>query len=407
MPAVAELTEQELADRSGISVEEVRRLVGLGILTGGDGEEDGFTLGDVRRIRFVESCERAGLPLEGIGKAIAAGKLSLAFLDQPAFRWAGHTGKTYREFAGEHGIPLELMLDLHEALGFPRPGPDHQIREDDLELMPALLVTLSSGVDPTVLVRVARVYGECLYRITHAESGIFHSQIEMPMLRSGMSEREMRDMASQFGDQIAPLMDRGLLAMYHRHQEHAWIEDLIEHVESALEDAGVEVGRLTKPPAMCFLDLTGYTRLTEERGDEAAAELATNLGSLVHRSSVHRGGRPVKWLGDGVMFHFTDPGLAVVAALEMVELTPLAGLPPAHVGVTAGPVVFQDGDYYGRTVNVAARVAAYAGPGQVLVSDEVVAASEDAEEVRFEQIGPVELKGLTRPVTLHQALRAS
>ena len=128
---------------------------------------------------------------------------------------------------------------------------------------------------------------------------------------------------------------------------------------------------------MCFLDLAGYTRLTEERGDRAAAALVSSLAHLVEQVSLPHGGQPVKWLGDGVMFHFKCPGRAVVAALEMVERAPQAGLPPAHVGLHAGPVVFQDGDYFGRTVNLAARIAGHAGPGQVLVSDQVVAECPD------------------------------
>ena len=52
-----------------------------------------------------------------------------------------------------------------------------------------------------------------------------------------------------------------------------------------------------------------------------------------------------------------------------------AGLPPAHVGLHAGPVIFQEGDYYGQTVNVASRIADYARPGEVIVSQEVVDAS--------------------------------
>ncbi|MFL6187671.1 MAG: adenylate/guanylate cyclase domain-containing protein [Actinomycetes bacterium] len=101
---------------------------------------------------------------------------------------------------------------------------------------------------------------------------------------------------------------------------------------------------------------------------------------------------------------FRRPGRAVVAALEMVERTPQAGLPPAHVGLHAGPVVVQDGDYFGRTVNLAARIAGHAGPGQVLVSDQVVAECADGQ-VAFEPIGPVPLKGVTDPVPLHRASR--
>jgi adenylate cyclase len=149
---------------------------------------------------------------------------------------------------------------------------------------------------------------------------------------------------------------------------------------------------------MCFLDITGYTRLTQERGDAAAADLAAKLARLVERTSMRHGGRPVRWLGDGVMFHFKDPGPGVVAALEMVPGVAEAGLPPAH----AGPVNFQEGDYHGQTVNVASRIADYARPGEVLVSQEVVDVSSGVN-VAFREIGPVELKGVAGAMRLNAA----
>jgi class 3 adenylate cyclase len=155
--------------------------------------------------------------------------------------------------------------------------------------------------------------------------------------------------------------------------------------------------------AIAFLDLSGFTRLTEERGDEVAAELAATLADLVQDASRPHGGRPVKLLGDGVMFHFPDASAAVECALELVERAPDEGLPPAHVGVSVGPVVFRDGDYFGRTVNIAARVADRAGPHEVFVTDEVVAASAGA--ARFTPAGEFELKGVARPLTLHRAER--
>jgi adenylate cyclase len=90
----------------------------------------------------------------------------------------------------------------------------------------------------------------------------------------------------------------------------------------------------------------------------------------------------------------------------MVEGVAEAGLPPAHVGLHAGPVIFQEGDYYGQTVNVASRIAEYARPGEVLVSQDVVDAS-GAAEVAFREIGPVELKGVSGAMRLHAAWRAS
>jgi adenylate cyclase len=212
------------------------------------------------------------------------------------------------------------------------------------------------------------------------------------------------ELAAQLGGDFLPLGDPALLGIYRRQQELAWTEHLVERIESELEAAGV-LGRPERVPAMSFLDLVGYTRLTEQRGDAAAAALAEALAVLVDRSAREHGGVPVKWLGDGVMVHYREPAGAVLAALEMVAQLPQAGLPPAHVGVAAGPVVAQGGDYFGRTVNLAARIAARAGAGQVLVSGSV-AESVPPQGVRFVEQGELPLKGFARPVRLLEAYRA-
>src|SRR5439155_2808692 len=191
-------------------------------------------------------------------------------------------------------------------------------------------------------------------------------------------------------------------AMYHLQQTRAWTSQIIEGLEIDLAEAGLH-SRLEHPPAMCFLDISGYTRLTQERGDAAAAQLAEQIGRIVQRASIKHGGRAVKWLGDGVMMHYPNPGHGVVAALEMVDSVAEAGLPPAHVGLHAGPVIFQEGDYYGQTVNLASRIADFAAPGQVVVSQSVIDASGAA--VAYREIGPHELKGVTGPMLLYAATR--
>ena len=115
--------------------------------------------------------------------------------------------------------------------------------------------------------------------------------------------------------------------------------------------------------------LSGFTRLAGAKGDEEAAKLAVRLSDLVQESAASRHGRAVKSLGDGVMLHFRDSGEAVAAALDLVDATPMAGLPPARVGITSGPVVFRDGDYFGRAVNMASRITDYARPSEVLLSE--------------------------------------
>ena len=125
------------------------------------------------------------------------------------------------------------------------------------------------------------------------------------------------------------------------------------------------------------------------------------MATIVERTVADHEGTPVKWLGDGVMVHFRDPVSAVRATLEMVAAAPDLGL-PAHAGVAAGPVVMQDGDYFGRTVNLAARIAAGATAGQTLVSG-LVAELAAAPGLSFREVGPIELKGFAEPVTVHEA----
>ena len=293
---------------------------------------------------------------------------------------------------------------VREAVGFAEPRPEDLVREDELSVVPVIELQLLAGFRPVVIERLLRVWGDSLRRIAETETDLWRSQVVTALLESGMADDEMLQAQAGLGSQLVPLFEQALLAIYHGQQEHAWSKDFVESIERALERAGL-YRRLDRPPAVCFLDLTGYTRLTEERGDEAAADLATRLAGLVRRLAQEHGGTPVKWLGDGVMFFFREPAAAVLAAVEMVEVVGSQGLPPAHVGVHAGPVVFQEGDYFGRTVNLAARIAEYARPGEVLVSQEVVDAAQGGP-VMFTEIGPVELKGVPGTLRLHTARRS-
>jgi adenylate cyclase len=104
------------------------------------------------------------------------------------------------------------------------------------------------------------------------------------------------------------------------------------------------------------------------------------------------------------MFHFSDPGHAILSGLDLVEQTEDTIHVPARIGINAGAVIAQEGDYFGRTVNIASRIADYASPREVLVSEEA-RRSATVSDVRFELIGDVSLKGVSRSVRLHRALR--
>jgi adenylate cyclase len=393
----------EAARRAASTPEYIEGLVEVGILSP---QADGtFTTGDVRRIVLVQTLERAGLPLGGIAQAIQEGQLSLDFMDASSYdRFSTVTDTTFAELSETTGVPLELLMVIREAIGFAEPAPDDCVRDIELKIVPLVQIQIAEGFRPGPIERWLRVYGESMRRVAETEADWWHTEVELRLMESGMTPSEMMEHADvKLASRMAPLLDDAILGIYHGHQEHTWTTSIINGVEAALDQAGV-FSRLERPPAICFLDLTGYTRLTEERGDEAAADLASRLGRLVRRSSSQHGGKPIKWLGDGVMFFFREPGAGVAAALDMVEGAQAAGLPPAHVGLHSGPVLFQEGDYFGRTVNVAARIADYARPGEVLVSQEVLDSS-DRTDVFFKEIGPVELKGVAGPIRLHSASR--
>jgi adenylate cyclase len=399
------LSVTQVAGRAGVETDFVERLIEFGILE--PSPETGLSQGDVRRARIIHSIEQTGMSLELIGEASRRGQVDLGFINDPAYElFAGLSDTTFRAESQRTGIPLELMSTIREAMGSAQPGPDDRMRSMELEVVPALQLMLQNGVRPMVVERAIRSYGENVRRITEIEADWWRSDVMEPILASGGSMADIGPRTREFSNTFAHLSDQLLLALFHGNQSAAWLRNFFEGFETALERAGLQAAA-DRLPAICFLDLSGYTRLTEQRGDAAAADLAGRLARLVQRTSSQHGGRPVKWLGDGVMFHFRDPGRGVVAALEMVEGASNADLPPAHVGLHAGPVLFQEGDYFGRTVNVASRIADYARQGEVLVSNEVVAASGKVPGVEFDPIGPVELKGLTETVSLHVARRAT
>jgi adenylate cyclase len=390
-PSSEELSGAELAARAGVGEQEVQRLVTHGVLVPREGRAAPFRAVDVLKVRVARACEEGGLPMEGMARAIRAGHLSFAFLQSwPFERWAARGPQTHAELATEVGLPFESLQRIVEAFGFARPEPGDAVVEAERPVARLMGRGVELGfVDEATSVRFGNVYAEALRRIASVEVEVYHSGIELPLLRSGLGERRTMELAEEVSEGITDLLGEALMAVYRRQEELTWTEHQVEHIEQALEASGVPLPP-GPPPAVCFLDLAGYTRLTEERGDEEAAALAARLSDIVrHRPRQHRG-EAVKWLGDGVMFRFRDPSGAVVSALDMVEDVPAAGLPPAHVGVAAGPVIRQGGDYFGRTVNLASRIADHAHVGQVLVSEPVVEMTS-VPGVRFDGLGPTEL----------------
>ncbi len=393
-------SRDEAAERAGVDPSYLDRLIELGILAPADPAR--FSDGDVRRAGMAKSLEDAGIPLDRVADAIRQGAITLDFMDAAAYeRFASLANETFQEVSERTGVPLELLTTLRESIGSAPPSHDDRMREDELRVVPFLQLQIEAGFRPAAIEHLLRVHGDSTRRMADAEGAWWNSEVIEPAIAAGKDPGEIAN--AEFADRISPLAEQAMVAMYHAQQARAWASNIIDGFEVMLAKAGIH-SRLERPPAICFLDITGYTRLTQERGDEAAADLASTLSRLVQRGSVQHGGKPIKWLGDGVMFYFPDPGPGVRAAIEMVDSLAAAGLPPAHVGLHAGPVLYQQGDYFGQTVNLSSRIADYARPSEVLVTQEVVDASQEPG-IAFADIGAVELKGVSETVHLLRAHR--
>jgi adenylate cyclase len=294
---------------------------------------------------------------------------------------------------------------MYLAFGLPRPHEHEHVREEDLPVLKMLPVLFGAGVGEGEVLRGLRVWGESARRVARFERHYFHNTIEEVFRRRGLKdnvafEAAIREVAFRMGHTGEQL----LAWLYRRHAEDYLLEHQFEHVEAALDEAGVRQRSPKSVEASAFADLTGYTKLTEEAGDREAARVSLALAQLVFEISGRHRGEVVKMLGDGVFFHFPDPADAVKASLEIVESVAPRGLPPAHVGVNAGPMIYEEGDYFGRTVNIAARIASQADADQVLVGEDAYRAVTPAG-FRLIERGPLELKGIAQPVMVYQAVR--
>jgi adenylate cyclase len=396
------LTAEELAERSACPVERIEELVALGILVPRDADGP-FSAKDVHRVRLMQAFEDAGIDLEVIARGVASGKVSYEnlglYLPEPAA-----LSRTAEELATEVGRSPELITRLLREFGIAQPEPDRRLREDEVCTLKELLEVWAAA-DDDELARLARVYGQNVRKVVSSDLELAGATIFTRLREEGYTDDELREIAGAAGLRLMNFGEQLMLWLRGRHLEHEVLSVTVQTTEDYLQELGLAPKRTPSPPAIAFLDLTGYTALTEERGDEASADLADRLATLVHEAARPHGGNPVKWLGDGVMFHFDDPSAAVLTGLDLVEQTPAAVDVRARVGINAGNVIFREGDYFGRTVNIASRIADYARPGEVLVSGEVKE-RWGGDGVRFDEIGPVALKGLREELTLYSASRA-
>lgn len=394
-------TRDEIAERVGATPERIQRLADLGIL---EPENGTYPRRDALRARFVLGLDAIGVDEKDVAAALATGDLTLGYVEAGGRR-PPRSDRTFAQLSEEIDVPLSMLERLYVAFGLSRPAPDEYVREEDLRLLRVVRIFFGAGVSEGEILRMARVWGDSARRVAQFQNHYLHATIEEPFRRRGLRDNEafeaaLRDVGVRSGRSGEELLGW----LFRRHSEVFETEHLFEHVETALEDAGVHRRDPRRVEACAFADLSGYTRLTEESGDEVAVRVSVKLAELVNEVASRHRGAVVKMLGDGVLFHFKDPQDAVMASLEMLDRVRPAGLPPAHVGVNAGPMIYEEGDYFGRTVNIAARIGSQAGPDQVFLGEDVLRHIEPAG-FRIVEVGAFELKGIQEPLPLYEAIR--
>ena len=389
------LSTEELAGEAGVSAETVGRLVEAGVLrTDDDGRH---RLHNVLQIRLIGALAEGGVELEDLTWLIREKGMPL---DRIAEGWtvAETTGRSFAEFAASLGASAERLPAVYAAFGLALPEPDTPMRRDE-EAVIADFLELWTMVDdrPQVSVRAARIAGEGVRRITLGTVDLFDEAGGPPpsRLRRGLSTDE----AMRPSQRIGPVLEQTLLWLLARHTEHAVFERVVDSVERGLAQAGRREQPRTEPPAVAFVDLSGYTSLAAEAGDQEAARAAALLHELALDSTRAPEGLVVKLLGDGVVLRYASAGPAVAAVVALMVAVRRNDLPPAHSGIAAGPIVSRDGDVYGHTVNLASRIASRAAPHELLVPLDVTDHVTEAG-LEWEDVGATELKGIPEPVHL-------
>jgi adenylate cyclase len=385
------LPAAEVAREIGTTPATLRRWVDRGLVPQFEGA---WTPSAVAHARVVARMRERGHSLAEIRDAVDSGRLAFGYLQElfPSVK----PKYTLEEASEETGLEPELIRTIFTTLGLPASAVD-QITDTDLELLRYGAAALLAGLPLVAYLQLVRVYGQALAQIADAEVRLFHMYVHEPLMRAGVPgvamAEEMKGLVSEVLPLASPVMDH----IHQRLLAHFVDQDVVGHMEAELDGRErLDLGHLRV--AIAFADLAGYTRMTEELGDEHAVGVVERFVAEVEHT-LPDDARIIKTIGDEVMVVSSDPGALVDWAVGFQELHDTRPLP--RIGIHYGEVLYRDGDYYGREVNQAARVSARSGAGEVLVTRPIVDAA--GPHLEFEHIGEVRLKGFTDPTELFLA----
>ncbi|NNN10529.1 MAG: hypothetical protein HKL83_01540 [Acidimicrobiaceae bacterium] len=340
-----------------------------------------------------------GVSQETLRKAIESDSLHVLAVDL----LLGPPGEllSVAQVAEISGIDKGVLVRLWRALGFTDPVDQQpSFHEIDVEASTAFSGLLGSNpADVEVAIQLARVIGSALARVAEAEilSSIGLREINRPERR--LSNLEVAERFSNYVSQTVPTVPKLLSYVWLRHLHGASKRLLMLRQQGE----GVELAQFEL--TVGFLDLVGFTVLSQQLETEELASLVNHFDEVSHDTVTGLGGRVVKMIGDEVMFVSEDPEAAVEIAMTLQEIySQDREISEVRAGLAHGMVLAKDGDYYGPVVNLASRIVNIATPGSILVSDEVnkkiaekVSIDSKALQPRFlKDLGYVQLFRLKR-----------
>jgi adenylate cyclase len=390
---VSGLSLSEVARSAGVAPATLKRWTEAGVIPGYRGQ---WTPATAAHARIVARLRERGHSLEQIKEAGESGRLAFGYIEDLLPPPRGE--HTLDEAASETGLETALIERIFSTMGFNAAQLD-RLREDDLQLLRYIAAVLAAGFPLVAFLQLLRVYGQSLAQIADAEVRLFHLYVHEPLMREGVPGLEMAEEMEELAGELLPLASPVMDRIHQRFLQHFVEQDVVGHMETDFGGGTLDLGRVRV--GIAFADLAGYTRLTEEQGDEEAVGAVERFMEAVE-ATLPDDARIIKTIGDEVMVVGVDAAALTDWAVGFQELMTERPLP--RIGIHFGETLYRDGDYYGREVNQAARVAARAAGGEVLVTRPVVEAA--GPHLEFERIGEVRLKGFSTVTELFLARRA-
>ncbi len=161
---------------------------------------------------------------------------------------------------------------------------------------------------------------------------------------------------------------------------------------------------ITNETVFLIADLAGYTALTEVHGDMSAARIVKRYVEIVN-DNIFPGTKLVERVGDEVLMVSNDVSSIIQTAINLRDtIEKEQNFPCIHAGIHVGSSLEKDGHYFGKALNLASRVAAYARGGEILCTDKIVNMANDFESVNYRSLGFIEFKHITEPVAIFEII---